>query len=61
MAGGPVHDGHQVQEAFLDGNVGYVRAPDLIGPLDGEPLQKIGINPVLGMPGGGPRRLVDGL
>ena len=27
----------------------YVRAPDLIGPLKGEPLQKIGINPVLGM------------
>ena len=37
------------------------RAPDLIGPIDGEPLQKIGINPVLGMPGGGARRLVDGL
>ena len=46
-AGGPVHDGQQVQEVALDGNVGYVRAPDLIGPLDGEPLQKIGINPVL--------------
>ena len=34
--------------------------PDL-GKLNGQPLQKIGINPVLGMPCGGPRRLVDGL
>ena len=34
----------------------FRRAPDLIGPLNGQPLQKIGINPVLGMPGGGRRR-----
>ena len=39
----------------------YVRGPDLIGPLDGKPLEKIGIHPVLGMAGSGPGRLVDGL
>ena len=60
-AGGPVHDGYQVQEAALDGDIGYVRGPDLIGPLDGESLEKIGINPVFGMWSGGSRRLVDGL
>ena len=60
-ARGPVHDGHQVQEAALDENVGDISRPDLIRPVDGEPLEKIGVHPVLGMPGGGPRRLVDGL
>ena len=38
-----------------------VRGPDLIGALDGKPLEKIGIHPVLGMPCGGPGRLIDGL
>ena len=60
-AGGPVHDGYQVQEAALDGDVGDVSGPDPIGPVDGESLEKIGINPVFGMWSGGSRRLVDGL
>ena len=60
-AGGPVHDRYQVQEALLDGDIGDVRTPDLIGPLDGEPPEKVGVHPVLGMPCGGPQRLVDGL
>ena len=60
-AGSPVHDRYQVQEAALDGDIGDVRGPDLIGPFNGEPLEKIGIHPVLGMPCGGPGRLVDGL
>ena len=33
----------------------------LIGPVDGEPLEKAGVHPVLGMGFGGPRCLVDGL
>ena len=60
-ASGPVHNRYQVQEALLDGDIGDVRGPDLIGTLDGEPLEKIGVHPVLGMPCGGPRRLVEGL
>ena len=60
-AGGPVHDRHQVQEALLDGDVGDVRRPRVIGPLDGQSLEPIGVNPVLGVRPGGPRRLVDGL
>ena len=53
----PVHDRYQVQEAALDGDMGDVRGPDLIGPVDGEPLEKAGVHPVLGMGFGGPRCL----
>jgi len=46
MARRPVHDRDQVQEAALDRDVGDVGAPDLIGPVDREPLEQIGINPM---------------
>ena len=36
----PVHDRYQVQEAALDGDMGDVRGPDLIGPVDGERLEQ---------------------
>ena len=57
---GPVHDRNQVQEATLDWNVSEVRAPHVIGPLDGDSLESIGVHAVLGVRPGGPRRLVDG-
>ena len=58
-----VHDRYQVQEAALDGDMGDVHGLDLdlIGPVDGEPVEKAGVHPVLGMGFGGPRCLVDGL
>ena len=41
--------------------IGFLASRDFFGPLNGKPLQKIGVDPVLGMPGGSARRLVDGL
>ena len=61
MARRPVHDRHQVQEAALNRNVSDVGAPDLIGPVDRQPLEQIGVNPVLRMRCAGSRRLIDGL
>ncbi len=55
------HDRDQIQEAALDRDVGDVGAPHLIGAIDREPVEKIGINPVLGMGFAGSRRLVDRL
>ena len=40
----PVHDRHQIQKAALNGDIGDVGAPDLIGTVDHEPVQKIRIN-----------------
>jgi len=43
LAGKPVHDGHQIQEAFPHGDVGDVTAPDLIGPINAQPTEQIGV------------------
>ena len=43
FAGEPVHDGHQIEEAFAHGQVGDVGAPDLIWPLDPQTAQQIGV------------------
>ena len=43
-----VHDRYQVQEAALDGDMGDVRGPGLIAPVDGEPLEKAGGTPGVG-------------
>ena len=59
MAGRPVHDRDQVQEASLDRDVGDVGAPDLIAGLDRQPPEKIGINPMRRMGGAGSRRLLS--
>ena len=42
----PVHDGHQVQEALRHGDVGDVRGPDLVDPINLHSLQQVGIDPV---------------
>ena len=49
----PVHDRHQVEETLLEGNVGDVGAPDVIGVIDGEPSQPVGVFDVLGVRDGG--------
>ena len=49
----------QIQKAALNGDIGDVGAPDLIGTVDHEPVQKIRINPVRRMRITGSRRLID--
>ena len=61
MARRPIHDRHQIQKAALHRDVGDVGAPDLIGPVDRQPLEKIGINPVSGMGVASSWRLVNRL
>lgn len=39
LAGCPVHDSHQIQEARAHRDVGHVGTPEVIGPLD-HPLRK---------------------
>ena len=58
---GPVHDGHHVQKAALHRDIRDVRAPNLIGPLNGDSFRQVGVNPVLRTRSGGPGHLVDGL
>jgi hypothetical protein len=48
-------------KATLDGDVGDVGAPDLVGPIDRQPLEQIGIDPVRRMRRAGSRRLIDRL
>ncbi len=45
----PVYHGNQVHKALWHMNIGDVRAPYLIGMVDGQPSQQVGINAVLGM------------
>ena len=45
----PVHHGDQVHKPVYHADIGDVRAPDLIGTVDGQPPQQVGINAVLGM------------
>ena len=49
------------EEAALDRDVGDVGAPDPIRTLNRQPLEQVGINPVLGMRHAGLRRPIDGL
>ena len=42
----PVHDCREVAEPLRHGDVGYVRAPDVVGLCDIKPVEKIGIDPV---------------
>jgi hypothetical protein len=48
-------DGHQIEEALAHGQVGDVGAPDLIGPIDPQPAQQVGIGlvPLRGLAGVG--------
>ena len=47
LAAVPVHNGHQIQEATLHGDVSDVGTPDLIWPINRQIPQQIRINPVL--------------
>src|SRR6266478_4951088 len=40
----PVHDHRQVEEALGHRDVGDVRAPDLIDPLDRDPAEQVGVD-----------------
>src|SRR6478672_2976902 len=40
----PVHDDHQIKEALGHRNVGDVRTPDLIDPLDCDPAKQVRID-----------------
>ena len=44
LAAVQVENGHKVQEPPGHGNIGYVRSPDLVGPIDGQILEQIRIN-----------------
>ena len=57
----PVHDRHQVHRAAGHGNVGYVGRPHLVGMLDTQIPQQVGIDPVLGMRPTGVRLRIDRL
>lgn len=59
LAAEPVHDGDQVQEASAHRDVGYVCAPDLVRPVDGQMPQQIRIGLVPRMWLTGLRALVD--
>lgn len=43
------HDRHEVEEASSPGGVGTIRTPGLVGPVDRQIPQQIGIFPVLKM------------
>ncbi|SDG41249.1 hypothetical protein SAMN05660686_04327 [Thalassobaculum litoreum DSM 18839] len=52
LAGRPVHDGYQVEEAALHRHIGHVGAPDVVGPLDPRAAQQMQqIRPSFMMPG----------
>ncbi len=55
----PIYNGHQIQEPAPHRQIGDVRTPDLIRPLNSQPSQKIGIDlvPLGGL--AGVRFLVD--
>ena len=59
LAGRPVHDRHQVEEATAHGDVGHVGTPHVIGPFDRQLAQQIGIDPVLRVWITSPRSLTD--
>ena len=56
----PVHHGHQIHKALWHRHVGDVGAPHLIGPVDHQPPQKVGINALLGGRPAGARTWING-
>ena len=61
LARGPIHDGHQLEEAVLDRHERDIGAPDLIGSVDLHLSQQIRIDRVLWVSLAGPRPFVDSL
>ena len=59
LAAVPIHDGDQIQEPTLHGNVGDVDAPNLIGSNNRQLPQQVGVNLLLRMLFAGVGRLVD--
>ncbi len=57
----PGQDRDQTKEAAADRDAGDVRAPDMVGALDGEALEMVRINPVFRVRLAGPRRPADRL
>ena len=55
LPGGPVHDGNQVHEAPSHGDIGNIRCPNLIGSVNGQSSQQIGVDRVLRLPSTGTR------
>ena len=55
LTGEPVHDGHQIEDPFAHRRVCDVGAPDLIGSVDPQPAQQIGVGlvPLCGLAGMG--------
>ena len=45
----PVHHGDQIHKALLHRHIGNICAPDLVGSVDREPPQQIGIDAVFGV------------
>ena len=61
LAAVPVHDRHQIHIPVRHGHVGDVRRPRLIGVIDGQVPEQIGVNPMLRMRAAGVRLGVDRL
>ncbi len=59
LSGRPVHDRHQIEEAAPHRDIGDIRAPDMVGPLDCQLAPQARIDPVRGMRIAGPGPLVD--
>src|ERR1035437_503523 len=55
LPGGPVHDCYQVHKSPCHGDIGNVRCPDLIGPVNGQPSQQIRVDRVFRLPSTGTR------
>jgi hypothetical protein len=55
LSGKPVHDGDQLQKLLSHQQVGDIGAPDLIGPIDLQPTQQLGLSllPLRGLAGVG--------
>jgi len=45
----PVHDGHKVHKPTFHWNVGDIGGPDLVGPIDAQASEQIGVDSVLRM------------
>jgi hypothetical protein len=59
LAGCPVHDRHQVEEATTHGDVGHIGAPHVVRSLDRQFAQQLWIDPVLRVRIARARPLVD--
>jgi hypothetical protein len=58
-AANPVHDDHRKEKALGHRDVGDVRAPPLIDPLDRDPVEQVRVDLVLGCRLAGVQALVD--